>query len=188
MLSERTQRPGELADVVPIALDGDVRERVHALAQRAQLPLALYAVCAVEAERAIAEVSHMTGLAADAIALWLDDAAAQAPSAEFEPPATRPFRAYGRALMSAGYNSRPRGDLELVVPDRQRARWSVAAQGEGLTLERWVISQLIAARPGVARWEAQAAAEAQTLSEWIALQALLRCRRSSTSAHANAAG
>lgn len=174
--------------MVPIALDGDVRERVRALAQRARLPLALYALCAVEAERAIAEVSQITGLAADEIAPWLDEAAAQAPSTEFEPPASRPLRAYARALTSAGYNGRPRGNFELVVPDRQRARWSVAAQEAGLTLEGWIISQLVAARPGVEQWEAQAAAEGRTLSEWIALQALLRWRRSSTSAQANAAG
>jgi hypothetical protein len=68
-----------------------------------------------------------------------------------------------------------------------RARWSIAAQEAGLTVEAWIVAQLGRARPGVACWEARAAGEARTLSEWVALQALSRCRRSSASAQASAA-
>ena len=187
-LTDRTQRPGELADVVPITLDGDVGRRTLELAEHARLPLALYVVCAVEAERALAEVARALGTATDEIAPCLDDAAADSTPPQFEPPASRPLRAYARALRYGGCKSRSGQRVELVVPDRLRARWSIAAQEAGMTVEAWIAAQLATTRRGVERWEAQAAAEARTLSEWVALQALSRCRRSSTSAQASAAG
>jgi hypothetical protein len=188
VLNERTQRPGELADVVPIELSGDLANRVNALAQRQGMPPALCVVIAVEAARALHEVATATGAAASEVADWLDVAAAIAPPAEFEPPAARPLRAYARALETARYKSRSVRRLELIVPDRLRARWSLAAQNAGLTVEVWITVQLAAARPGTERWEAQAAAEARTLAEWVAFQALSRRRRVSASAHASAAG
>jgi hypothetical protein len=188
LLDERTQRPGELADLVPLALDREVAARVQAVADGARLPLALYIVVAVEAQRVLTEIAVVTAIHADELARALDLAAAEASAPRFEPPASRPLRVYARALRSSGYKGRSRRELDLVVPDRLRARWSLVAQEAGLTVEAWIVDQLTLAAPGRELWEAQAASEARTLGEWIALQALRRCRRSSTSAQARASG
>jgi hypothetical protein len=186
LLDERTQRPGELADFVPLALDREVAARVQALADGARLPLALYVVVAVEAQHVLTEVAAVMAIQADDLACALDLAAAETAASRFEPPASRPLCGYARALRSSGYKGHTRRELDLVVPDRLRARWSLVAQEAGLTVEAWIVAQLTLAAPGRELWEAQAASEARTLGEWIALQALRRARRSSTSAQASA--
>jgi hypothetical protein len=179
-LSERTQRPGELADLVAIQLSAELRVHVEALASRARMPLHLWAVIAVEAERALAEVAG-AGSAAE-LAAAFDAAAGTAPTSEFSPMPARALRAYAAALRASAWRRSPRQkpELNLVVVDRLRARWSLEAQAAGLTLPTWIAARLASAEVGREHWEAQAAFEGRTLAEWAALQALKRNRLAST--------
>lgn len=181
-LDERAQRPGELADVFAIELTPELCAHAEALAARARLPLALTIVLAVEAERAHSEIAAALGVGAGDLAADLDVAAAASAATDLDPPATRPLRAYAGALRSAGYKLRRPPRLELVVPDRLRARWTLAATESGLSLEEWLARVLATATSAHADWEAQAASEGRTLAEWVSLQALRRSRSSSSSA------
>lgn len=186
MLDERSQRPGELADLVAVSLEANLRDRLESLAGRCRLPLALFAVIAVEADRALREVAASVAMSAADLATLLDAGTDSAPEPVFDPRPTRALRDYARALRSSAYKQTRRRGLTLVVPDRLRARWALAAQGDGMALEAWIVERLAAAAPGRERWEAQAAFDGRTLAEWIALQALRRSRRSSTSAQPTA--
>jgi hypothetical protein len=181
-LDERTQRPGELADLVPIELTPDLRAHAEALASRARLPLPLAITLAVEAERALDEAATAVGVAVADLAADLDLAAMAKSPPDLDPRATRPLRAYAAALRSGGYKLRRAQRLELVVPDRLRARWTLAATEAGLSLEEWIALQLEGATSSREQWEAQAAFEARALAEWVSLQALRRSRSSSSSA------
>lgn len=185
-LSDRAQRPGELADIVRVALSAAAAAQLVTLATRARLPLALLAVIVTEAEQGFAEAAEI-GADAEALTRALDTAAA-ADARAFDPRPARALRAYAAALRSGGERPSPSTSLELVVPDRLRARWSLAAQEAGLTLGAWISTQVERAQPGRELWEARAADEGRTLSEWLARQALLRRRRLSSSAHATASG
>jgi hypothetical protein len=188
LLDERTQRPGELASPVVVEVPSALGVRLDSLARGARLPVPLFARIAVEAARALDELtSVLEPPDAEAVAALLDTAA-EPNASGFEPPPARALRVYARALCSGGATAR-RGspsDLTLIVSDRLRARWSLAAQAEGLALEAWIASKLERARGGCERWEAQAAFDGQTLGEWVMLQALRRARRSSSSAQASA--
>jgi hypothetical protein len=50
-LNERTQRPGELAELVAVELPAAVYERVEALATEARLPLSVWAVIVLRVMR-----------------------------------------------------------------------------------------------------------------------------------------
>lgn len=185
-LGERSQRPGELADVLRIELTPERRAHSEALATRARLPLELAVVIAVEAERALQEVASALAIDPTDIAADLDAVAASSVAAEFDPVPTRPLRAYASALRSGGYRPVRKQRLELVVPDRLHASWSLAATNARVPLDEWVAARLAAATSTRERWEAQAANEGQTLAEWVSLQALRRARRSSSSAQPTA--
>lgn len=181
-LDERAQRPGELAGVVPIELTPETCAEAEALAERGRLPLPLAIVLAVEAERTLGETAAALGVGVGDLAAYLDLAATASAPTELEPPATRPLRAYAAALRSGGYKLRRARRLELVVPDRLRARWTIAATAAGLSLEEWIAHVLATATSAREEWEAQAASEGRTLGEWVSLQALRRSRSSSSSA------
>jgi hypothetical protein len=187
-LSERAQRPGELADLLVVEVEDNTREHAEALAARAALPLPLIAVIAVESERALTEVVSAAGLDRDALIGALDAEAATAPTVCFDAPPTRRLRSYAAALRSGGYPGSRAATraLELVVPHRLLGCWSVAAQDSACTLDAWFAETLALATPGRELWESSAAALGQTLAEWVALQALSRARRSSSAAHAMA--
>jgi hypothetical protein len=182
VLDERSQRPGELADVVVVRIGGSLAKEAWLSGRRARLPFALYAVLAVEAVRAAGEVADEAGIPFTRIVDALDAASAVTFPTEFEPPPARPLRAYARALVSGGCHStaEPTGEadlvVDLVVPDRLRARWTLAAQHSGITLNRWIEGRLSEAPAGVERWEAAAAAAGRTLAEWVSLQAMRRLR------------
>jgi hypothetical protein len=175
-LDERSQRPGELADLVVVELEPLLRERLARLAATERLPLPLFAVIAVEAARALDEIAELLGASADELAAPLDEATGAARDPDYEPRPTRALRAYARALSSGAFHGRGDGNgkLTLVVPDRLRARWSLAAQDEGQALDTWIAARLATAQAGRGRWEARAAYEGRTLAEWLSLQALKR--------------
>lgn len=186
-LDELAQRPGELADVVPIELTPELRTHAEAIASRARLPLPLAIVLAVESELALSETAESLGIAASDLAPGLDLAAAGPAPVDLEPPPIRPLRAYAAALRTSSYKLRPGRRLELVVPDRLRARWTLAATAAGLKLEGWIAFELAGATAAREHWEARAASEGRTLAEWVSLQALRLSRSSSSVAQPPAA-
>lgn len=185
-LDDRTQRPGELADIVVVALEEAERVVLQAAAARARLPQPLFAVIAVEAARVLGELAPELGLSPTTLAAIIDESSVDAAEAAFDPRPARPLRAYARLLRSGSNWPEGSGVLTLLVADRLRARWSLAAQDEGLTLEAWIAAKLTAAPPGVELWEAHAATDGRTLCEWMTLQAVRRCRCSSKAAQASA--
>jgi hypothetical protein len=175
-LDQLTQRPGELADVVVVELDPLLHERLARLAAAERLPLPLFVVIAVEAARTLEEVAGLLDIPAEQLASLADAAATVVLEVDFEPRPTRALRAYARALSSGTFHAREHGNrtLTAVVPDRLRARWSLAAQDEGQSLEAWIAARLATAQAGRGSWEAGAAFEGRTLAEWLSLQALKR--------------
>jgi hypothetical protein len=187
-LGERAQRPGELADLLVVALDDHARGKAEKLARAAALPLPLMVVIAVESERALREAAEAGGFDVAELAAALDAVAAEAVILGFDPPAARRLRAYAAAVRSGGYDGSPSARSELVIAHHVLARWSLVAQATGLTLDAWLSELLGAAETGRERWEAAAADEGQMLAEWIALHALSLARRSSSAAQATASG
>jgi hypothetical protein len=187
-LGERAQRPGELADLLVADLGTRALKHADVVARAAGLPLPLAVVIAIESERALGEAATAADLDRADLVEALDAASADRAAAAFDAPPTRRLRAYGTALRSGGYRrTRHDGDrLELAVPHRLLACWTVAAQEARQTLNDWLSEMITAATTGRESWEAAAAAEGRTLAEWIALQALKRARRSSSSAQATA--
>lgn len=169
-LGERSRRPGLAHEDLALHVDRSTARRVARLAASDRIPVALWAVIAIESERALRAVAPSAEARAQLI-LRLDVASVN--STEMLDSDTR-LDSYASALRgppvpeSLEWATR----LELLVPYHSLRAWQIAAIRSKLPLHDWARGQLLAARPGRATWEAAAAARGQTLGEWIVLGAL----------------
>lgn len=187
-LRTQPQRPGELTELIDIAVDATITRRVQEHAAAAGLPLEVAAYIMVEADRALAEAAEIVGVSRARLVDFLDaaaEAADRAPRHVF----VRPLEEYARALTRGLAEVEvPGGPLRARVPHRVAAAWAHEAAAVGIPFERWlgnIVSQAAANRAG---WEAAAARTGRSLSEWVLLQAARCARWRSTSPQTTAPG
>jgi hypothetical protein len=166
-LGERSRRPGLAHEELGLELDRPTAVHVGRHAARERLPVALWAVIAIESERALFAVAPGDGARMKLIE-HLDAVAGD--TAEATLPNTR-LDAYAYALRGSyvAAPSAPLTRLSLLVPYHSLRAWQIAADCDEIALDEWARRGLLAARPGRASWEAAAALCGQTLGEWIAL-------------------
>lgn len=171
-LLAQPQRPGELCEslVIELPVGTLIQARRHASAAR--LPLPLWLVIAIEAERALVAAVAATGVEAAALRDAADDAARPGRRYDVSPLQARRLASYAAALRVGVDNvSTPTTyeNIALRLPNLLIARWAFAAVDASMPLPEWVATLPLA--PGRERWEAAAAEAAQPLSEWLLLQA-----------------
>jgi hypothetical protein len=179
-LRAQPQRPGELTELVNVAVDSDVLARL-AREGRVGLPRELALYIAVEAERALAEAATLYRLEATALADALDEAASAIPVRGPQHSLVRPLQEYAAAL-ERGVDPLDESDSAVCVraPHHVAARWAQSAAATGLPIERWAARILEAASGARVSWEVAAARTAQSLAEWILVQAARSTRSRST--------
>ena len=179
-LRAQPQRPGELTDLVDVAVDPDVLARL-AHEGRVGLPRELALYIAVEAERALVEAATLYGLEAAVLADDLDDAASAIPVRGPQHVLVRPLQEYAAAL-EGGIDHPDERDapVRVRVPHHVAARWAQSAAATGLPLERWVARILERASGARVNWEVAASRTARSLAEWILVQAARSTRLRST--------
>jgi hypothetical protein len=176
-LRTQPQRPGELAELIDVAIDATVADRVRCSAAAAGLPVELALYIAVEAERALAEAVDVVGVDGEQLIAFLDGVAVDADGRGPLHVLVRSLAEYGAAL-TRGEGQRPSsGSLCVRVPHRVAASWAHAAAAAGLSFDRWLSDLVARAEFARVSWEAAAARSGRSLSEWVLLQAA-RCARS----------
>lgn len=170
-LDMRSRRPGLAHEELDLVLDSSAAGRLAGEATSDGLPSPLWAVIAIESERALCAAAP-TDWARRELCRRLDSAARLS---VLEPRRDTRLDAYAAALRHspapahyAGVTTR----LTLLVPYHTLLAWEVAADHDGIPLLDWAHSQLVAVGPGRPLWEAAAAESGQTLGEWVALCAL----------------
>lgn len=170
-LARHPWRPGELCQIFDLHLPAELRERLGRSAAEQGVPVAVVAVAAVEAERAVATVSASFGRTRAHLEAVLDHTAAGTPVRGVDPPAARRLRAYAHAIFAGMHppaDATP-AQLALRVPQSLAAAWSLAAADEASPLEQWILGTLDRAELARTRWEAAAAYAGQPLVSWAAL-------------------
>jgi hypothetical protein len=165
LLGPRSRRPGLAHEDVALDLDQALAERCAGAAALEGLPTPLWAVIAIESERALRLTCADTDLAAAATRLHALARTGRHGSAE----GTR-LGAWAAALRLA-HRTSPEVDrpLRLLVPYHTLLSWRSAASDAELGLQEWAIRILADPPSGRGPWEAAAAEQASTLAEWIAL-------------------
>jgi len=187
-LRTQPQRPGELAELIEIAVEPAVADRMQRAAAAAGLPVELAVYIAVEAQRALAEAIAAVGVSHDSLVTFLDIAAGDDDERGPRHVLARPLAHYAAALRRGLPEQATPAPLRVRVPHRVAASWAYAAAAAGTPFERWLIDAVARAQDGRVSWEAAAARTGRSLSEWVLLQAA-RCARSlSTSPQTTASG
>jgi hypothetical protein len=188
-LHTQPQRPGELAELIEVAVDAAEMARVRDEVAARRLPVELVLYIAIEADRALDEAVDAVALAREDLIAFLDTAAANTPERAPRHLLVRPLEQYAAAIMRGLPDlAVESGSLHVRVPHRVAATWAHAAAAAAVPLERWLADGVRRARLDRAGWEAAAARTGRTLGEWVLLQAT-RCARSrSTSPQATASG
>ena len=171
-LEMQPQRPGELCESFSLELPPGVHSHAERHAQKARLPLALWLVITIEAERALGAAASAAGVKPEDLALAADAAARAVRRYDLGPAETRRLASYATALRAGTSDSigtAAKTGVTLRLPHLVLARWALTAAEVGLPLGEWAAGlQLV---PGRERWEAAAAEAAQPLGEWLLTQA-----------------
>jgi hypothetical protein len=187
-LRNQPQRPGELAELLDIAVDADVVARVRDDAAAAGLPLELALYIAVEAERALDEAVNVVDVTRVELVEFLDAAACAVPERAPRHLLARPLEEYALGVVRGLTCDDTAAAVRVRVPHRVACSWAHAAAAAGMQFDRWLAEAVNSANPDRAVWEAAAARTGRTLAEWVFLQAA-RCARSrSTSPQTAASG
>lgn len=179
-LRVQPQRPGELCESLSIELPPAVLSCAEQHAREARLPLALWLVITIEAERALAAAASAAGVEPEDLALAADSAAGEACRYDVGPAEVRRLASYAAALrlgVSEGRATGSKRSVSLRLSHLSLARWALAAADANLPFDRWVEGRRLV--PGRERWEAAAAEAAQPLGEWLVTQAARLARSSS---------
>jgi hypothetical protein len=187
-LRAQPQRPGELTDLVDVAVDPNVLVRFER-ESRVALPRELALYIAVEAERALQEAAALLGVEAVGLAAHLDEAASAIPARGPRHMLVRPLQEYAAALED-GIDRLDESDatVRARVPHHVAARWARSAAASGLSIERWVAQILESASGARVNWEVAAARSARSLAEWVLVQAARSTRSRSTLPQTTASG
>jgi hypothetical protein len=170
-------RPGVAHERLEVALDRDTVSAVEAAASADGVPSELWAVIAVESERALRTAAAATGVARNRLEAALNDAAAH-PLTVTAAGHGRRLAGYARALRRGDANT-PTGaarGLTIIVAYHTLFAWELEAAHTGASVESWAAALLAVMPQGRLQWEAAAAEAGQTLGEWVALQATRRAR------------
>ncbi len=182
-LGSRSRRPGVAHEELELRL-GSCACAAFANAAHDRLPLPLWALIAIESERAL-HAAAPSELARSELAARLDWVARMPPS---DAPRETRLRAWAVALRCPPDPPRdatptPGVVLELIVPYHTLLAWELAADRTGAPLLEWARFRLASASRGRALWEAAAAEAGCTLGEWIALSALTSPVASDAASH-----
>jgi hypothetical protein len=171
-LQVQPQRPGELCESLSIELPLAVLSHAERHARTARLPLALWLVVTIEAERALAAAASAAGVEEQELARAADSAAGAFRRYDVGPAETRRLGSYAKALrggLSDCTATAVRTRVALRLSHLSLARWALAAADADLSLGEWAVGLPLV--PGRERWEAAAAEAAQPLGEWLLTQA-----------------
>lgn len=175
------QRPGELCESVSIELPPAMLSDVSCHARAARLPLALWLVITIEAERALGTAARAAGVEPEDVALAADTAAKAVRRYDVGPAQTRRLASYATALR-VGTSDRiampAKTNVTLRLSHLLLARWALTAAEADVSLDEWAAGLPLV--PGRERWEAAAAEDAQPLGEWLLTQAARLARSIST--------
>jgi hypothetical protein len=166
------QRPGELCESLSIELPPGALSHAERHARAAQLPLALWLVITIEAERALGAAASAAGVQPDELALAADTAARAARRYDVGPAETRRLASYATALRVGTSDSTAKAaktSVTLRLSHLLLARWALTAAEADVSLGEWAAGLSLV--PGRERWEAAAAEDAQPLAEWLLTQA-----------------
>jgi hypothetical protein len=187
-LRAQPQRPGQLTDLVDIAVGSDVLARI-AEETHVALPRELALYLAVEAERALQEAAALLGVEAVDLAERLDEAASAISVRGPRHVLVRALEEYAAALENgidrldeSGATARAR------VPHQVAARWARSAAASGLSLDHWVAQMVESGSGARVNWEVAAARSARSLAEWVLVQAARSTRSRSTPPQTKASG
>jgi hypothetical protein len=175
-LDVRPQRPGELTVPVVVTLAPTGRTAASLCAKRDGVPINLWLVIAIEAERALRNAAARSGVDLEELEARLDHAAGRVlPSDVYEHPALQALRAYAHALLTMDDSPVPvmaTTSVPLNPGLQVAAAWAVEADVSGLEMAAWA-TERASELPFKSRvaWEAAAASWAQSLAEWTLLQA-----------------
>lgn len=167
-LHARSRRPGLAHEELDLSLDRSTAERV--VRRTAGLPPPLWAVIAIESERALGAATRADE--SDAVLARRLDWAARRTTPN--PRRRTQLAAYAAALRQPPATSQPapaRTPLGLLVPYHTLLVWDIAADQDGVSLANWARARLAAVEMGRPLWEAAAAEAGQMLAEWVALRA-----------------
>jgi len=165
LLGPRSRRPGLAHEEIALSLDYAVAETCAIAAAREGLPTALWAVIAIESERAFRLVCDDTDVATarprlNALARTRRHSSAHG---------TR-LGAYAAALRLANKKVPVvEHSLRLLVPYHSLLSWRIAARDSGRALQDWATGILTHPPSGRGLWEAAAAEQGSTVAEWIAV-------------------
>ncbi len=168
-LDARSRRPGLAHEEFNLCLDLPHAERACRRAAAEGLPPPLWAVIAIESQRALR--AACPDESSDAIASRLDWVARRPPRQVRR--ATR-LAAYAAVLRCPPRTVQPvqvASELPLLVPYHTSLAWEIAAEDDEIALNDWALVQLAAAGTRRPLWEAASAEAGQMLAEWIALHA-----------------
>lgn len=171
-LEAQPQRPGELCESLSIKLPPAVFSDANCHARAARLPLALWLVITIEAERALGAAASAAGVQPEDLALAADTAARSVRRYDLGPAETRRLASYATALRvgtSDSASTVTKTNVTLRLSHLLLARWALAAAAAELSLGEWAAGLSLV--PGRERWEAAAAEDAQPLGEWLLTQA-----------------
>lgn len=171
-MDSRSRRPGVAHEELELPL-GSCASAVAANAARERLPLPLWALIAIESERALQAVAS-SERARSEVANRLDWVARMPPSHASRETCLRAWACALRCPPDPPYDVAPTAcvAIDLLVPYHTLFAWELAADHAGAPLLEWARSRLASASRGRALWEAAAAEAGCTLGEWIALSAL----------------
>jgi hypothetical protein len=171
-LLAQPQRPGELCESLSIELPPEGFSHAAHHARAARLPLALWLVITIEAERALVAAARAAGIEPEDLALAADAAAQAVRRYDVGPAETRRLASYATALRtgaSDGKASAAKTTVACRLSHLSLARWALTAAEANVSLGAWVTELPLV--PGRERWEAAAAEAAQPLGEWLLTQA-----------------
>lgn len=166
------QRPGELCESFSIELPPAVLSQASCHAREARLPLPLWLVITIEAERALGAAASAAGVEPEDLALAADTAASAARRYDVGPAEMRRLASYATALRVGTSDSTAtaaKSSVTLRLSHLLLARWALTAAEADVSLGEWAVGLPLV--PGRERWEAAAADDAQPLGAWLLTQA-----------------
>jgi hypothetical protein len=166
------QRPGELCESLSIELPLTVFSAAISHARAVRLPLALWLVITIEAERALGAAASAAGVEPEDVAHAADTAARAVRRYDVGPAETRRLASYATALRAGTSDSTAtaaKTRVTLRLSHLLLARWALTAADADVSLGEWAAGLSLV--PGRERWEAAAAEDAQPLGEWLLTQA-----------------
>jgi hypothetical protein len=171
-LEMQPQRPGELCESLSIELPLTVFSAAISHARAVRLPLALWLVITIEAERALGAAASAAGVEPEDVAHAADTAARAVRRYDVGPAETRRLASYATALRAGTSDSTAtaaKTRVTLRLSHLLLARWALTAADADVSLGEWAAGLSLV--PGRERWEAAAAEDAQPLGEWLLTQA-----------------